>query len=167
MPFTPFHFGPHACVALPLQRYIDVPVFVAANIVVDIEPATVMVFRPDYPLHGYCHTLLVGGVIGLLWGAVAWPLRGRIAKMMAALRLAYSPGLLKMLLSGLLGVWLHVLFDAVLYPEMKPFWPLAMNPFLGLLDAGSMYLICTLCFIPALMMYNTMVAGKGATRPGK
>ncbi len=38
MPFTPFHFGPSAVIALPLNRYIDIPTFLLANIAVDIEP---------------------------------------------------------------------------------------------------------------------------------
>ena len=59
MPFTPYHFGPHATVALPLHRYLDVFVFVGANVVVDLEPLLVLTFHLNYPLHGYCHTLAV------------------------------------------------------------------------------------------------------------
>jgi hypothetical protein len=38
MPFTPCHFGPSACIALPLNRWIDLPVFLLANVAIDIEP---------------------------------------------------------------------------------------------------------------------------------
>jgi membrane-bound metal-dependent hydrolase YbcI (DUF457 family) len=164
MPFTPFHFGPHGTLALPLQRYIDLPVFVLANVVVDIEPLTVFVLNLHYPLHGFCHTFLVGGALGVLWGAVACPFRDRIGKAMAALGLPYSPGLLKMLYSGLLGVWLHVIFDAMLYDEMKPFYPLPGNPFLGILDLKTVYILCTLFFIPASVMYYLMTVKKRAPR---
>ena len=58
MPFTPFHIGPHATVGLALQNYIDVPVFITANVAVDLEPLFVILFKPDYPLHGYFHSLL-------------------------------------------------------------------------------------------------------------
>ena len=75
MPFTPFHFGPSALIGLPLKRWIDIPVFVLANVVIDFEPLAVMVFQPDYPLHGYFHTLLIGGILGLIWGLAAYPLR--------------------------------------------------------------------------------------------
>ena len=160
MPFTPFHFGPHAWAALPVQQYVDLPVFILANVVVDFEPLLIWTFRPDYPLHGYCHTFLVGGLLGAVWGAIAFPFRGQIGRAMAALRLSYSPGFWKMVLSGLLGVWLHVLFDAMLYPEMKPLWPLSVNPFLGILSMWAVYVICALCFIPALAMYRSMAAGK-------
>ena len=69
MPFTPYHFGPHATVALPLHRYLDVFVFIGANVVVDLEPLLVLTFHLNYPMHGYCHTLLIGGLLGLLWAA--------------------------------------------------------------------------------------------------
>ena len=45
MPFTPYHFGPHGCVGLVLKRYLDLPVFMLANVAVDLEPLAVMVFR--------------------------------------------------------------------------------------------------------------------------
>jgi hypothetical protein len=56
MPFTPYHFGPHPCVALPLNRYIDIAVFIGANIMIELEPILVLTFKPNYPLQGYCHT---------------------------------------------------------------------------------------------------------------
>jgi membrane-bound metal-dependent hydrolase YbcI (DUF457 family) len=161
LPFTPFHIGPHTLVALPLEKYIDLPVFILANVVVDIEPLFVMMFNPDYPLHGYCHTFLIGGVIGALWGATAYLFRNHIGKFMASQRLPYSTSLVKMLFSGLLGVWLHVLFDAMLYSEMKPFYPFAGNPFLGLISLPIVYAICAVCFIPAGIMYFKMAKHTG------
>ncbi len=157
MPFTPFHFGPHATVALPLRRYIDLPVFIGANIVIDVEPLLVMIFNLNYPLHGYCHTFLIGGLLGLAWGATAYPFRGFIGKAMQAFRFSYTPSFWKMAISGLLGVWLHILFDAPLYYEMKPFYPSGVNPFLNLLEMETVYTISLLCFFPALMMYYVMV----------
>jgi hypothetical protein len=155
MPITPLHFGPHATVALPLHRYIDVPVFIAANVIVDIEPMLVMVFDLNYPLHGYCHTLLIGGLLGALLGCAAYPFRARIGQWMSEARLPYSTTLAKMALSGMLGAWLHVLFDAVIYCEMRPFYPLSpANPFLGIISRDTtLYGICALFFVPAVAAY--------------
>ncbi|MHC4299546.1 MAG: hypothetical protein ACYS7Y_19890 [Planctomycetota bacterium] len=36
MPFTPYHFGPSGCVGLILRKWIDVPVFVLTNVIIDI-----------------------------------------------------------------------------------------------------------------------------------
>ena len=157
MPFTPFHFGPHACVALPLQRYIDVPIFIGANVVVDIEPLLVMIFQPNYPLHGYCHTFLIGGLLGLFFAVAAYPFRQFIGKAMSLVRLPYSPTLLKMVVSGILGVWMHILFDSPLYIDIKPFYPLSANPLYGVISLNAAYITCMLLFLPALLIYLNIV----------
>jgi len=162
MPFTPFHFGPHACVSLPLQRHIDVPVFLASNIAIDIEPLLVMMYRLNYPLHGYCHTFLIGSLIGLFWGFILFPFRRLIGNAMSFLRLPYSSTLSKMLLSGILGVWLHILFDAPLYQDIRAFYPLTINPFLGLFSMKVIYGASALLFLPALMIYLSIVLSQKA-----
>jgi membrane-bound metal-dependent hydrolase YbcI (DUF457 family) len=154
MPFTPYHFGPSALIGLPLKRWIDIPVFVLANVVVDLEPLTVMVFRPDYPLHGYFHTFLFGGLVGLVWGLAAYLLlRPAFAFLMRVLRLSYQPGLLKMMSSGLLGIWLHVLTDSTLYKDMNPFWPIAGNPLHAIIAYRTVFLICEVSLIAAIVIY--------------
>lgn len=158
MPFTPFHFGPHACIALPLQRFIDVPIFISANIAIDIEPLLVMVNGFDHPLHGYCHTFLFGSLVGLLLGLVAFRFRELIRKAMTLLRLPYSTNLLKMAVSGIIGAWMHILFDMPLYHDIKPFYPLsAANPLYAIVSEGSVYGTCALFFLPALMIYLYMI----------
>lgn len=163
MPFTPFHFGPHSALAFPLRRTIDLPVFIGANIIVDVEPLLVMIFNLDYPLHGYCHSFLLGGLLGLAWGAAAYPFRSLIRKAMQAFRLSYSPAFWRMAISGLLGVWLHVLFDAPLYYEMRPFYPSKINPFLNLLEMETVYAVSLLCFFPTVLMYHVMVVKRQKT----
>jgi membrane-bound metal-dependent hydrolase YbcI (DUF457 family) len=153
MPFTPFHFGAHACASLPFHRQLDVPVFIAANVVIDIEPLIVLVFKPDYPLHGYAHTLLVGGMLGLLFGLAVYPFRRWIGLLMGFLRMRYRPNWGSMAISGMLGAWLHVLFDAPLYGDIRPFYPFQENPLLGILSPGSVYAICLVLFVPAVLLY--------------
>jgi len=157
MPFTPFHFGPHTCVALPLQRYIDVPIFVGANVAIDIEPLLVMMYGFDYPLHGYCHTFLFGSLVGLLLGLIAFPFRKPIGKAMSLLRLPYSTTLLRMAVSGVLGAWMHILFDMPPYQDIKPFYPLSANPLYGIVSTKAVYGTCALLFLPALVIYLYMV----------
>jgi len=153
MPFTPFHFGPHACVSLPFYRYLDVPIFIGVNVAIDVEPLLVMTFNLDYPLHGHCHTLLIGGLVGLLFATVAYPFHKLIGRAMRLLRLPYAPAFAKMALSGVLGAWLHVLFDAPLYSDIRPFYPLQANPLFGILSSSTVYRICIACFVPALVLY--------------
>ena len=157
MPFTPYHFGPSACVSLPLARYIDVPVFVFANVIVDIEPLSVMVFGLNYPLHGYCHTFLIGCLVGILWAGIAYAGRNIIQKAMKLLQLSYTAIFGKMLISAILGVWFHVILDSMIYSDIKPFYPFKFNPMRGIVTASSLYMICAISFIPALAIYGAKV----------
>jgi hypothetical protein len=123
MPFTPYHFGPSGFVGLVFRKWIDIPVFVLANVIIDVEVLLIGVFRLGYPYHRYCHTLLVGAAVGALWGMAAYPLRGLFKKIMHTLRLSYETSFWKMAISGVLGAWMHVLIDGVYHHDAKVFWP--------------------------------------------
>jgi membrane-bound metal-dependent hydrolase YbcI (DUF457 family) len=160
MPFTPFHFGPSALIGLPLKRWIDIPVFILANVVVDFEPLAVMVFGLDYPLHGYCHTLLIGGILGLLWGLAAYPFRPVWRFFMELAGLSYQPTLPKIMISGMLGIWLHVFIDSFLYQEINPFFPIMGNPFHAIVRYSRVYSICEASLIAAVVIYVWLVFRK-------
>jgi hypothetical protein len=153
MPFTPYHFGPHSCLALPLGKYLDVPAFVLANVIVDLEPLLVMSFRLDYPHHGYLHTFLIGSIAGLAWGLFAYGLKDIIKLFMQYIRIPYQPTLFKTLTSAVLGIWLHVAFDGMIYTDIKSFFPILANPLHGLMTSASLYQLCALAFIPAALLY--------------
>ncbi len=153
MPFTPFHFGPSSFVALPLGKYIDFPVFVLANVVVDLEPLAVMVFDLDYPLHGYCHTLLIGSLVGGMWAVIAYSGKSIFQKLMGLLHLSYATNFGKMLVSAILGIWFHILIDALIHTDIRPFFPFEANPIYGIITKSTVYLICAISFIPALIFY--------------
>lgn len=157
MPFTPYHFGPSGCIALPLQKYIDVPVFMLANVVIDFEPGAVLLFDLNYPAHGYCHTFLFGGVIGLVWGLVAYAARNPLGWLMRLFGLPYRTNLGKMVLSGILGIWFHVLLDSLSWGDIRPFWPIDANPLYNLTEPDTIRLLCALAYIPALILYIAAV----------
>jgi membrane-bound metal-dependent hydrolase YbcI (DUF457 family) len=154
MPFTPFHFGPSALIGLPLKRWIDIPVFVLANVVIDFEPLAVMFFQPNYPLHGYFHTFLIGGMLGILWGLIAYPLKPVWRFFMGIFGLSYQPTLTKMMISGILGIWLHVFIDSFLYPEMNPFFPIRGNPLQITFHYSRVYSVCEALLIVAVVIYG-------------
>ncbi len=151
MPFTPLHFGVHATISLPLQKYIDIPTFILANVAVDIEVLLVMLLRLNYPLHGYFHTFLIGSFVGIMLALIMFLFRKIIDKVVSLVKLEYKPTLIKLIISGILGVWLHVLFDAPLYADIKPFFPFQFNPLYNLVSASTIYWICRLAFIPAII----------------
>lgn len=130
MPYTPYHFGPSGLVGLLLRRWIDVPVFVLANVAIDLSVLGDDVFAAsDNISHQFLHfhTLLVGGLAGLVLGAVMYftgPLRALCEKGMFWLGLTYKASLKKMLLAGLLGAWFHVAIDSIHHADVQIFWPL-------------------------------------------
>lgn len=153
MPITPLHFGPAATLAIPLQKYIDLPAFLLANVIVDVEPLYVMLSGTHYPLHGYIHTLLFGGLAGALLGFAIFLSFHTWYSNMKRLHLPYSGNLMKSVLSGVFGAWMHVLTDSIIYKEMNPFYPIAGNPLYDLLSKSQLYYICLILFAPAVVLY--------------
>ena len=156
MPFTPYHFGPSGFIGLALRRWIDVPVFVLANVAVDIEVLVIAFFRLGYPLHRYCHTLLIGLVVGILWGLLAYRLRHLFKRLMALFRIPYQTSLLKMLISGILGVWLHVLIDGIYHFDVRILWPnkaVYLRRMTGYIDKQKIETICLYFFLAAVVPY--------------
>ena len=131
MPFTPFHFGPALGLGLPLRRYLHVPTFLVASVVVDVEPLLVLVLGLSYPLHGYLHTFLFASLTGLALGCVMFSLDGFLHPVYMALRLVVedSQGRKTFMVTGILGAAFHVLLDSPLYRDIRPLFPFTQNPF--------------------------------------
>jgi hypothetical protein len=153
MPFTPFHFGPHATIGLTFNKYIDLPVFILANVAIDLEPLAVLTFDLHYPVHGYCHTFLFGTLAGLIWAFIAYHLRGVFGYFMGLFRLPYTTSISKITISAVLGFWTHILLDGPIYVDIKPFFPSSLNPLFGIVYEFTDYVICTIFFVPALILY--------------
>jgi len=156
MPFTPYHFGPSAFIGLALKKYIDIPVFVLANFIVDIE---VLVYR-NWPYHRYAHTLLIGAAVGILWGVAAYPLQPLFKKIMLLFRLPYKTTFLKMIVSGVFGVWLHVATDGIYHWDIRMFWPSKARPLWRLVSEGQVKTICLAFFIAAAILYIFIVKAR-------
>lgn len=154
MPFTPLHFGPHILVSLPFPKRIDMVSFVTANIAVDVEPLLVLLFfRFKYPLHGYCHTFLFGTLVGVIWGAICYASRRLIRRGLIPFRLIYKTTAARAIVSGILGAWAHVLLDAPLYSDIKPFFPSDANPLYQTLSQDVIYGFGSLTFLLAMVIY--------------
>ncbi len=158
MPFTPYHFGPSACIALPLRKYIDIPVFILANVAIDLERLAVILFDFNYPLHGYFHTFLGGTMVALAWGLITYSGKNILKRLMKLFHVPYETNFRKILLSAILGVWFHILSDSICWYDMRPFWPLDTNPFISLMTLKTVRLLCTISFLPAVGLYIIAVA---------
>jgi len=124
-----------------------------ANVIVDIE----ILYWDEWPYHRYVHTLLIGAAAGILWGVAAYPLRRLFKKIMQFFRLPYHTTFLKMLISGVLGIWFHLLIDAVYHWDVRLFWPSRITPLYGLISKRQVEVICLACFIPAFIVYAIIV----------
>jgi membrane-bound metal-dependent hydrolase YbcI (DUF457 family) len=153
MPFTPYHFGPGAFLGLTLRKWLDVPVFVLANVIVDIEVPVIKLLGLGWPAHRYFHTLLIGAVVGVIWGIAAYPLRHFFAKIMQMLRIPYQTSFRKMVISGALGVWLHVVIDAIYHWDVRIFWPSKAKPLWQLISQKQVETLCVGFFIAAAIAY--------------
>lgn len=141
MPFTPYHFGPSGFVGLLLRRWVDVPVFVAANVLIDVEVLADRAFAPGWPVHQvwHFHTLLIGGLAGAVLGAIVYyirPLRWISTKSMVVVGLPGKPTVWSMAAGGFLGAWLHVAIDSAYHYDVQIVWPYAANPVFRWLTRG-------------------------------
>ena len=157
MPFTPYHFGPSGFIGLVFRKCIDIPVFILANVIVDIEVLVIMLFNLGWPRHRYCHTLLIGALVGALWGLAAYPLRNIFKRLMQLFRVPYETGLRKMVISGILGVWLHILIDGAYHFDVKILWLnisislwKIIHPYIG---KEQIETICLIFFVAAFVAY--------------
>lgn len=134
MPFTIYHLGVAILLGYPLRRKLHYPTFILANVVPDIEPFLVFtdVLR-YYPLHGYLHTFVASITLGALLGYIVYLFDKHFAKLFELLKLVEnSLDLKRYIVAGSFGWFLHVLMDSPIYSDIKPLFPLQINPFYGL-----------------------------------
>jgi membrane-bound metal-dependent hydrolase YbcI (DUF457 family) len=152
MPFTPFHWGPGLLLGLLVFPLLDLPCFLIASVVVDIEPLVLMML-PTPVLHAFFHTHLGATLAGLALIPVVYFLHGLLARLMRLFGLQQDKSLPRIAAAALLGTNFHVFLDSFLYPEMHPFFPFLGNPFLGLFTYGQVYLFCIVAFLGAIPLY--------------
>ena len=155
MPFTPFHLGPAVLMGFILLRYLDLPTFIVASVLVDLEPLAVLVFGLPGPLHGFFHSFFGTSVAAALLAWVMLRVRGFLEPVYVFLRLEGDGRPRKSLVAALLGTWSHVLLDAPLYGRMRPFYPFGGNPLFGVdlyLGLGA-YRFCLLFGVAGVALF--------------
>ena len=154
MPFTPFHLGPGLFFGLLLFGFLDLPSFLVASIIIDIEPFLVLVLDLNYPLHGFFHSFIGGSVAAFILSLIMLRLRNPISRITSFFRLEQRSSPKKIILTSLTGVYLHILLDSLIYDDIKPLYPLELNPFRNSIFIGSeIYTLCTILFFAGLTLY--------------
>jgi hypothetical protein len=159
MPFTPFHFGPAMVFGLPLRKYLHVPTFLVANVIVDVEPLLVLVLGLNYPLHGYFHTFIFAALTGLALGYVMFTLDRSLVSFYRFFRLVSkdNQNIKTFIVTGVSGAIFHVLLDSPLYSDIRPLFPLALNPFYNPSLSLAMYSFCVWMGILGIVYYIGMI----------
>jgi membrane-bound metal-dependent hydrolase YbcI (DUF457 family) len=155
MPLTPFHLGPGLLIGLLLLSYIDFPTFLVASVIVDVEPIIVLIFDLGCPLHGFFHSFLGGTIVAFLLAAVMSKVRKSLSPLLSYFRLEQKSTFQNILLACLSGIYIHILLDSRMHMDIRPFYPLDLNPFLSgsTLPGLWTHILCAWCFMGAVVIY--------------
>jgi len=155
MPFTPYHLGPAIGFGLPLRKYVHLPTFIVANVIVDVEPFLVLVLGSRYPLHGYLHTYISAFFLGIVVGSAMFLLEPYLSPLYRSLLLKADNGPKRMsfILAGVSGIMLHVTLDSPLYSDIRPFYPFTENPFYHPAITPEIYSFCVWMGLIGMLFY--------------
>jgi len=159
MPLTPFHLGPSLAVKAGTRRHFSLRIFALAQVVIDLESARGVLLHA-YPIHGPLHSLLGATLAGLLAAVLGRHVSNALNPTLRGFlrRVEGMPGWLVdevapvtwsgAIIGGTVGGISHVLLDAVIHPDVCPFWPFSpSNPFL---TDGSVYPVHYACALLGL-----------------
>ena len=90
MPFTHYHLGPALLVALIMYPLLDIPIFIIANLILDIEPLFNLLMG-NQRLHGPFHSLTAGLVPAIILAALMYFLRRFTKPIVIKRRLLQNP----------------------------------------------------------------------------
>lgn len=140
MPFTPFHLGPGAAFKAIGGRHFSFMVFGGSQVLMDIEPLLgILTDRPV--LHGYTHTIFGALIIGVAAALTGKPISAYVLR---SLRIPHHPFTWIAAFAGaLVGTYSHILLDAVMHSDMRPWWPFSSaNGLLHLITIDRLHLVC-------------------------
>lgn len=123
-----------------------------ASIAIDVEP--IYCLLNGCQLHGILHTYAGAAAFSLAVVTVLIYLgKGQLQRLSERLGLAQDYSLKSILAGTMVGAWSHVLLDSFMHFDVTPFWPILENPFLRIIDSGSIYLITVIGFIAGGAVY--------------
>lgn len=154
MPFTPFHLGPALLFGILLFRWLDLPTFLIANVVVDIRATLIFFGYLEGQLHGPLHTFLVGTVLALVLSASVYFAKPFFNRILGPFRLEQARAWQPIVTAAIAGIFLHICLDSVMYTEIQPLYPTSYNPFVALLSAFEVYALCMIAFVLGVVAYS-------------
>ncbi|SFM70283.1 hypothetical protein [Methanolobus profundi] len=153
MPFTPFHFGPAFLLGEIFERKVNLFSILLGSVIIDVR-ATYCLFTGCRPLHGPLHNFLTATLIALLISWILFSQRNWLTRVTDKLRIEQTYSFISIIAGSIIGTWSHVFLDSFLYTDIIPFWPLSANPLLGMVGSGTIYTLCVISFLPAIVMFT-------------
>lgn len=162
MPFTPLHLGAGAAFKALGGRHFSFMVFGGTQVLMDLEPLVGMIRGSDV-LHGYTHTLAGALAIGFAGAVTGRPVTNALVR---GLRWRGPPVTwTASFIGAYVGSLSHILLDALMHSDMRPFWPLtSKNPLLLLIDIDHLGLLCVLLGIAGGIAISVRQALRRANR---
>ena len=156
MPVTPLHIGPGIFLKSLGGRHISLTVFALSQLTMDLEVLVRMVAGAER-WHGFTNTFIGAAVVlvpSVLFGKPAcewilrWWNRHLSPKQAKWLEVRARISWFAAWTGGALGVFSHVLLDAVMHSDATLWAPFyKANPFVGLLSIGQLNLVCLILFV--------------------
>jgi membrane-bound metal-dependent hydrolase YbcI (DUF457 family) len=132
-------------------------VFGGSQVLMDIEPLIGMM-RGSAILHGYTHTLAGALGIGAAAALIGKPISSHVLR---HIRAPHHPLTWRAAaLAAFVGTFSHIIFDAVMHRDIRPWWPFSStNGLLHAIPVDDLHYV----FV-ALGAIGTMVMGAGWLR---
>ncbi|MGV6825770.1 MAG: hypothetical protein ACWA5Q_02225 [bacterium] len=144
MPFTPFHMGPGILIKAVLQGSFSLMVFGWAQILMDIQPLIVLL-TGEGELHGFSHTFIGASLIATVAVVTGKPLSELglkiigVSPMDAPINISWKVATA----SALIGTYSHVVLDAVMHGDVKPYYPFVVaNDMHGFVSVTALHQFC-------------------------
>ena len=137
MPFTPVHFG-FAIFIFSILPFVDPIALLIGTVIIDVEPIFYLITGIGQ-MHGIMHSTLGVIVFFIPTSLMSW----LSYKYLKLDRYIPKYNVYISLLSGILGLFSHIFFDAILYSEIMFFYPFSntSGSLYNLTSSSAVYLV--------------------------
>jgi len=143
MPFTPVHLG-FAIFIFSILPFVDPIALLIGTVIIDVEPIFYLITGIGQ-MHGIMHSTLGVMVFVVPTSLISW----LCYKFLKLDRYLPKYNIYISLLSGILGLFSHIFFDAILYSEIMFFYPFSNTSGIlyNLIPSFAVYLMLGIMFL--------------------
>jgi membrane-bound metal-dependent hydrolase YbcI (DUF457 family) len=115
----------------------------------------IIIFNLNLTHHQFFHTLIGGTIVALPLTWIMHKIRKTLSPLLTLFKLDLQPTVRSILLGSLIGIYTHILLDSMMHKDIRPFYPLDVNPLLHgpMSSILSVYMLCIWSFFGGVIMY--------------